>query len=52
VDSLLVLVSTAADRLLLLRFFGVPYADLTARFRHSTAKTEWPGEHWDGKKLG
>lgn len=37
---------------LLFRFFGVPYADIPARFRNSIPKTSWEGNEWDGKKLG
>ncbi|ORY22903.1 Alpha/Beta hydrolase protein [Naematelia encephala] len=29
------------------QFFGVPYADLSARFRHSTLKTSWEGGKCD-----
>lgn len=34
------------------QFFGVPYADIPARFRNSIPKTSWEGNEWDGKKLG
>ncbi|ORY26779.1 Alpha/Beta hydrolase protein [Naematelia encephala] len=34
------------------QFFGIPYADIPARFRHSTLKTAWPNRQWDARKLG
>ncbi|WVQ85412.1 hypothetical protein IAT38_007577 [Cryptococcus sp. DSM 104549] len=34
------------------QFFNVRYADIAKRFTHSTLKTSWPEQQWEGRYLG
>lgn len=33
------------------RFYGIPYASISARFRHSIPLKSWEGNAWDATKL-